>query len=313
MERVWIAIVIGVAAVAIAPVSACKGGGGGVEVVAGAPAGDVTEVAGDVKATRDGKTRALAKGDVVAGDDVIATGADGRVTIVLRHNGVPWSLGPNLSKKVSDSAAWTAAKGAAPEAVTDDHSAAAGRHAERSATDTTTSAGSSAESERQLAQAEDDEERAKVKAQLEAAQKQQQETEGIRALGHHGDHTPQKCDPNDPLCGLDDGDVGAPGGGGEVEGSIDHDAVRAVFRAHAGDFKRCYEQLLKTAPDAKGKLALRVTIAPSGKVSSAPVDGDAALEPMKACVQKAAMTLVFASWSGTGSVSISYPLVFSGQ
>jgi outer membrane biosynthesis protein TonB len=134
MQRVWIAIVIALGAGAIAP--ACKGGGGGVEVVAGAPAGDVTEVAGDVKATRDGKTRAIAKGDVVAGDDVIATGVDGRVTIVLRHNQVPWSLGPNKSKKVADSAAWSAAKGASGEEVTDDHSTAAGRHAERSATET---------------------------------------------------------------------------------------------------------------------------------------------------------------------------------
>jgi hypothetical protein len=132
MKRVWIAVVIAMAAIA----PACKGGGGGVEVVAGAPAGDVTEVSGDVHATRDGKTRAIAKGDVVAGDDVIATGDDGRVTIVLRHNQVPWSLGPNKSKKVADSAAWSAAKGASGEAITDDHSTAAGRHAERSATET---------------------------------------------------------------------------------------------------------------------------------------------------------------------------------
>ncbi|HTJ41250.1 MAG TPA: AgmX/PglI C-terminal domain-containing protein [Kofleriaceae bacterium] len=114
--------------------------GGGVAVVPGAPAGDVTEIAGDVHATRDGKTRALAKGDVVSGDDVVATGADGRVTIVLRHNQVPWSLGPNKEKKVADSAAWAAAKGASGENVSDDHSTAAGRHAERSATDTTATA-----------------------------------------------------------------------------------------------------------------------------------------------------------------------------
>jgi hypothetical protein len=127
------------AALAIAP--ACGGSSASAQqVVAGAPAGDVTEISGDVHATRDGKTRAIAKGDVVSGDDVISTGGDGRVTIVLRHNHVPWVLGPNKEKKVADSAAWNAAAGASGEQVTDDHSTAAGRHAERSATDTGVSA-----------------------------------------------------------------------------------------------------------------------------------------------------------------------------
>lgn len=73
----------------------CGGGGGasGPAVVAGAPAGDVTAVSGTVTATREGATRTLAQGDVVAGDDVIETGADGRIVIQLRHNLVPWTLG----------------------------------------------------------------------------------------------------------------------------------------------------------------------------------------------------------------------------
>jgi hypothetical protein len=141
MKRACVAfgLAVGVA------LGACKGGGasgGGSApaVVPGAPAGDVTEIAGDVRATCDGKTRTLAKGDSVAGDDVITTGADGRVTIVLRHNHVAWSLGPNKEKKVADSAAWSATAAAGSESVGDDHSTAAGRHAERSATDTETSA-----------------------------------------------------------------------------------------------------------------------------------------------------------------------------
>src|SRR6185437_8469577 len=140
-ERMSMRAALAILIVACACAFACKGGSAptGPAVVPGAPAGDVTEASGDVHATRDGKTRAIATGDVVAGDDVIATGDDGRVTIVLRHNQVPWSLGPNKSKKVGDSAAWAAAKGAKPEDVTDDHSAAAGRHAERSATETTAS------------------------------------------------------------------------------------------------------------------------------------------------------------------------------
>jgi hypothetical protein len=135
-------IVVAVLAASAAIAPACKGGGSASaqQVVAGAPAGDVTEISGEVHATRDGKTRTIAKGDVVSGDDVIATGGDGRITIVLRHNHVPWVLGPNKEKKVADSAAWSAAAGASGEQVSDDHSTAAGRHAERSATDTGVSA-----------------------------------------------------------------------------------------------------------------------------------------------------------------------------
>jgi hypothetical protein len=299
---------------------ACKGDGApsAPAIVAGAPAGDVTEAAGDVKATRGGKTRAIAKGDVVAGDDVIATGADGRVTIVLRHNQVPWSLGPNLTKKVGDSAAWTAAKGAKPEDVTDDHSAAAGRHAERSATETAASTDvAPQQADQQLAQAKDDAERAALKAKLDELQKQQGEEErrhppcDFPPCG--GAKRTSKCDPADPLCDLD-GHATAPGGGGgggEVDGAIDREAIQRVMRAHAADFQRCYQDLLKSAPDAKGTLHLHITIVASGKVPNATADGDAALQPMFACAQKAATKLVFPATNGT--LTISYPMVFSAQ
>ncbi len=117
---------------------ACGGGGGAVPaVVAGAPAGDVTEVSGGVTATRGGQPRALAVGDVVSGDDVIATGADGRVAIRLRHNLVPWTLGPGKSEQVAGSLAWKAPRSTQTAAgPTGERSGAAGRHAEREAADT---------------------------------------------------------------------------------------------------------------------------------------------------------------------------------
>jgi hypothetical protein len=126
--------------VAVAAAAACGKGATEVEVVAGAPAGDVTEVAGAVTATRAGQTRALKVGDAISGDDVIATNAEGRVTITLRHNHVPWSLGPGKSKRVADSAAWRASEGANVAEVTDDKSGAAGRHAERNGADTAATA-----------------------------------------------------------------------------------------------------------------------------------------------------------------------------
>ncbi|MCE9577426.1 MAG: hypothetical protein K8W52_30030, partial [Deltaproteobacteria bacterium] len=94
MKSVWLS-----AALLAVAVSACGKGGASVEVVAGAPAGDVTEIAGSVTATRGGQARPLKVGDIVSGDDVIATGPEGRIAITLRHNHVPWSLGPGKSRR----------------------------------------------------------------------------------------------------------------------------------------------------------------------------------------------------------------------
>lgn len=140
--------------------AACGGGGSGPKVVAGAPAGDVTEVSGMVTATRDGKTRPLAVGDVVSGDDVVETGADGRVAIQLRHNLVPWTLGPGKKETVSASLAWKAPRATQTAAgPTGERSGAAGRHAEREAADTsaTAAAGGAAATEEVAEKAKADE------------------------------------------------------------------------------------------------------------------------------------------------------------
>jgi hypothetical protein len=125
--------------VVVVMVLAC--GGERAAVAPGAPAGDVRELSGEVSATRDGQRRALTLGGVVSGDDVIHTAADASVVIELRHNGVRWALGPGREKKVADSAAWTAARGAEAVAVTGERSGAAGRHAEREAAGTAATGG----------------------------------------------------------------------------------------------------------------------------------------------------------------------------
>ena len=102
---------------------------------AGAPAGTVVDVQGTV--TVAGKP--LAKGAVVAADDVVETGADGHVRIVLTHNNATWDLGPNKHEKVSASLAWTLAKVDTPAKAVDQDTSSAGRPAERSAADTAAS------------------------------------------------------------------------------------------------------------------------------------------------------------------------------
>ena len=102
---------------------------------AGAPAGTVVDVQGSVSV--GGKP--LAKGATVAADDVVETGADGHVRIVLAHNNATWDLGPNKHEKVSASLAWTLAKVDTPAKPVDQDTSSAGRPAERSAADTAAS------------------------------------------------------------------------------------------------------------------------------------------------------------------------------
>ncbi|MBV8762092.1 MAG: hypothetical protein JO257_32665 [Deltaproteobacteria bacterium] len=102
---------------------------------AGAPAGTVVDVQGTV--TVAGKP--LAKGATVNGDDVVDTGADGHVRIVLAHNNATWDLGPNKHEKVSASLAWTLAKVDTPAKAVDQDTSSAGRPAERAAAETAAS------------------------------------------------------------------------------------------------------------------------------------------------------------------------------
>jgi hypothetical protein len=130
--------------VAVVAVVACRGGSGsahdgaaaGGSVVArgsvssvapteaaiAAPAGKVIEVTGEVMV----RGKPLVLGDAVTADDVIETGAHGRVVVLLPIDDSHWELGPNQRAKVSEASAWTvltdagtAAQdaGASPDAV----------------------------------------------------------------------------------------------------------------------------------------------------------------------------------------------------
>ena len=141
------AILLGLLAISAA--AGCKGGGDSAPAVEpGKTVGKVVELEGTVRATRSGTTRTLAAGGEVSGDDVIETGADGRITIVLAHNNATWDLGPNKKEQVSASMAWTLAKSEGPAGTVDETTTAAGRHAERHAATGGESAAASARTER---------------------------------------------------------------------------------------------------------------------------------------------------------------------
>lgn len=130
---------------------ACKSTEESAKVQPGVAAGKVIEVRGTVTVRREAAARPLAVGETIAGDDIVETGADGSVVIELSHNLARWELGANRTSKVSESVAWSLPKKTGEAANVEQTSAAAGRHAERSAAETSVSA--SAEPERESAPA----------------------------------------------------------------------------------------------------------------------------------------------------------------
>jgi hypothetical protein len=118
---------------------ACKSKSDSPQAQPGAVAGKVVEVSGAVTLRHGDVARPLGSGDTVEGDDVIETGADGSVVIELAHNLARWELGANRKAKVRESTAWGLPK-KTEGANVEQNSAAAGRHAERSAAETGVSA-----------------------------------------------------------------------------------------------------------------------------------------------------------------------------
>jgi len=211
----------------------------GPAVTAGATVGVVVEIAGSVTATRGGATRTLAAGSEVSGDDRIATGADGKVAIELAHNGARWSLEANKSGVVAESVAWGLPKVSGPKGTNEEDMTSAGRHAERSAADTSastavsagsgSSAASDADRQRMLEAAQNDADREAAKSRLQQLQREKSDMEARVAAAKEaaakgervkGVKVSKECLDN-PLakgCGDTDGKVSdtavdhAPGG-----------------------------------------------------------------------------------------------------
>lgn len=118
----------------------CKSKDETVKSQPGVAAGKVLELSGTVTVHRGSEVKPLAKGDPVEPDDIVETGADGSVSIELAHNNATWQLGANKKVKVRESLAWNEAKTDKTAQAVEQDSAAAGRHAERNAADTTVSA-----------------------------------------------------------------------------------------------------------------------------------------------------------------------------
>jgi TonB family protein len=97
--------------------------------------------------------------------------------------------------------------------------------------------------------------------------------------------------------------------GGEGTGTIDRDAVTSVFSRRKGAIKSCYERALKSNPNVKGKVTIKFTIGPAGRITdisvAANTTGDGEIGD---CIIEKVRGWKFDPPSG-GSVTFSYPFL----
>jgi TonB family protein len=103
------------------------------------------------------------------------------------------------------------------------------------------------------------------------------------------------------------GSLASQGGAGQIDGA----AVTSVFSRRKGAIKSCYESALKVNASLKGKVTIRFTIGPAGRITDISVadnsTGDAGIG---ACIVDKVRGWKFDPPTG-GSVTFSYPFILS--
>lgn len=296
-------------------VISCKAKDESVKSQPGVAAGKAIEVSGRVTLHHGAEARPLAKGDTVEGDDVIETGADGSVQIELAHNNATWELGANKKVKVRDSLAWNEAKKDKSAKAVEQDSAAAGRHAERNAADTTVSAAAPAATEAMPAPAaaptapepkqdmeQKKEERPVAKAaKIEAApapraaaapQLQPPPAAAAAPPPPPPKTTTRKRESDFSGLGLTGTGEGGGGAGGTINAPDPSVPARAQINTKLAAFKKCFKSTTTVTfnVDAQGRVALAY-------------DGDVDVDA-KTCADKVAHSITFAKSATTVVVEI---------
>ncbi len=94
------------------------------------------------------------------------------------------------------------------------------------------------------------------------------------------------------------------------EGNIDAGRVASMIRGQLGGIRSCYERALRNNPTLAGRLEVRFTIGPAGRVTSASSSGLSAAPEVGSCVASRIRGLVFPQPEG-GSVDFSFPFTFA--
>ncbi len=98
----------------------------------------------------------------------------------------------------------------------------------------------------------------------------------------------------------------------DVNGHLPPEVIQRIVRLSQGRYIACYQSGLRTNPALEGRVGIRFLISKSGEVSTAQDHGsDLPDQNVRACIVRAFQSLSFPNPEGGGSVSVTYPLVFS--
>jgi TonB family protein len=106
----------------------------------------------------------------------------------------------------------------------------------------------------------------------------------------------------------------APGPDGQCAsvtvGGLSREQIRLVVTRNRGQIRHCYQQQLQQRPDLAGRLSVRWTIHPEGRVLSADVGGGSDLRSpeVEQCVVRAVSRWQFPA--SDGATAVTYPFVF---
>lgn len=101
---------------------------------------------------------------------------------------------------------------------------------------------------------------------------------------------------------------GAPG----IEGGLSSGQVSGVISSNNNQIRNCYERLLKSRPNATGKVKMKIIISGQGRVSSVSTESGTTLNDPEliGCITSRVKKWAFDSPSNGQSVTVNYPWIF---
>ncbi|WP_433928839.1 TonB family protein [Sorangium cellulosum] len=138
---------------------------------------------------------------------------------------------------------------------------------------------------------------------------------GSQVPGAAAPPPPPTTAPPRPSAASGGGSVkpGAAVATGTLGGSISEAQVRDVVERHAELFDECYKMGVKASPKFMGKVTVKATIGPSGKVNRADVlKSTTKSQQVDRCVADAFEKMQFPRPEGGVTTVITFPIEFSG-
>jgi TonB family protein len=98
-----------------------------------------------------------------------------------------------------------------------------------------------------------------------------------------------------------------------ADGALPSQVIKKVMMSHMNQIRSCYESKLGKSGMVNSKIVIQFTISPKGSVSSAKVTSSTLHSSgVEECVLKVVKRMKFPKPKGGGSVTLTYPFIFTG-